>query len=204
MAIRHLSSLKGNKSVDITVISMARCLAAYLCYLYSRKSKTIFSEHLLRIPFIEVSQAYKWDYECEFRLKDDPEHENGSYKKIDHVIAYNKQVVAIEAKFRRKENNTIVDLKKEIDKLEVLFTNDPRIKPFEKKYAYIFVASEQSVFDSLKYKGIGKTNDISEKELREKYDKKRNIFKLMDAFVTSSRIGRNGYCVKAIKVMGIA
>ena len=201
MAIRHLSSLKGNKSVDITVISMARCLAAYLCYLYSRKSKTIFSEHLLRIPFIEVSQAYKWDYECEFRLKYDPDYEKGSYKKIDHVIAYNKQVVAIEAKFRRKESSPIVDLNAEINKVKNLFIHDPRIKPFEKKYAYIFVASEQSVFDSLKYKGIGKTNDINEKELWEKYDNKRNILQLLDAFVTSSQIGRNGYYVKAIKVM---
>jgi len=202
MTIRHLSSLKGHKPVDITIISMARCLSAYLCYLYSRKSKTIFSEHLLRIPFIEVAQAYHWDYECEFRLKNDPDHKRGAYKKIDHVIAYNKQVVAIEAKFRwKKENDLKVDLRNDMDKMKNIFMYDHRIKHFQKKYGYIFIASEESIFKALKYAGIKNTNNIIEKDVIERYGKKRNILKQWDAFVTSSKVGRNGYCVKAIKVL---
>ena len=201
MKIRYHTALKGFKPVDMTVISMARGLSAYLCYLYARRSKTIFSEYLLRVPFIEIAQAYQWDFESEFKLYHDPTHpKKGSYKKIDYVIAYNKQVVAIETKFRGDKGDLRVDIKGDFNKLNNIFKEDPRIEPFEKKSAYIFIAASKYIFKSLRLKGIPETNDIDENRLQKEYRRKRNILKPWDSFITSNKIGLKEYCVKAIKV----
>jgi hypothetical protein len=199
MKIKHRSALKGVKSVDLILISVARAFATYLCYMSLRKSETAFFESLFRVPFIEVAQAYNWEYECEFKLQRLSSAKKGALKKIDYGLGYNTQIVGIETKFVKKMHGLTVDLKKDINKLQKLFPKDPRVKPFSRRYAFIVVVAPGDIFKSLKLKGIPEVNEIDEDRLKD-FGKKKNIFTSWDSFVTSSRVGKKEYYVRTVKI----
>ncbi len=197
MEIKHHSDRKGFKSVDLTMIALARGYATYLCYMSLRKSETAFYEHLLRSPFIELAQARQWEYECEFNLAP-----SDARKRIDYVLAYNKQIIGIEAKYRRyKSKDLTIDLKNDLEKLVEIFPELPRVRPFQNKYMFIVVAAPKPIFNDLKLKKLPKKHivEIDEKSLKE-FGNKKNIFNQWDHFVTSSRVGKKEFCVRIIKV----
>ena len=68
MSIIHKTAMKGHKSVDTTMIAMARCMASFICYMRARKSDSIISEYTLRTPIMEIAQTYQWTHQAEFRL----------------------------------------------------------------------------------------------------------------------------------------
>ena len=196
---------KGYKSTDLTMVALARGIACYMGYLHSKKLRTTFSEHILITPFIEIAQAYKWDYECEFRLKDDPEHtRGGAFKKIDYTLAYNQQVVGIEAKFpsgRGEIGKAIsLDLSSDIKKLKNLFTLDKRIYDFPHKSGYLLIVAKHDVFKKLKFEGVKIKRVITEKLLISEYAYKRNILKPHEAFQTQASVGNISYIVRMVKV----
>jgi hypothetical protein len=197
--ILQRSKYRGHKSEDLLIVSICRGIACYLKYLDIKGSNTVFYEALLRLPISEIVAARSWSYTCEYKLKEDPDHERGSYKKIDFVLTYYKQIIGIEMKFERNKNGETqtIDLSHDVAKLTGPFLIDSQINRFDKKYAFIIIVAEESVYKTLKYKGVIIDNEINDSDT---ISKKRKVFKDNESFKTSAKVGPKSIIVEAIKI----
>jgi hypothetical protein len=79
--IQYETPLKAHKSIDLTMIKLARRITYSLGYLHAKTHGTTFLELIIRTPFMEIAQARKWECEYEFRLPNDPSHKKAALKK---------------------------------------------------------------------------------------------------------------------------
>lgn len=202
MSIIHKNSIKGHKSVDTTMIAMARCMASFVCYMRARKSDSIISEYSLRTPIMEIAQTYQWNHQAEFRLTKNSANKKGAKKKIDHVFAYNDQVIAIEIKFP-KRNNLNFNIDKDIKKITKQFPKENNILPFPYKYGFIIVLYEERFAKKILYPNIDVKTTFEDKDMcsEKKMYKKKNILNVNDKFITECKMGNTCYCVNIIKVL---
>lgn len=201
MSIIHKSAIKGFKSVDTYMIAMARCIATYLCYLHARKGKTIFYEHLLRVPIIEIAQSYKWDYKAEYVLRGKVP-KRGAHKKIDYAFAYNNQVVGLEIKFPSAKNLTL-KMQEDVKKLKDLFTAQEAIAQFPHKYGYVMVVYDEKIQDKIKGNRGWRVTPLKDEDVtRGKFYRKRNILSVNGrTFETACTVGNCCYCVNVQKIL---
>jgi len=184
------------------MIAMARCMASFVCYMRARKSDSIISEYSLRTPIMEIAQTYQWNHQAEFRLTKNSANKKGAKKKIDHVFAYNDQVIAIEIKFP-KRNNLNFNIDKDIKKITKQFPKENNIVPFRKKYGFIIVVYEKSLSKQIHCPNLPVKAQYSDKDMLStgKIYKKKNIIAVNEKFTTKCKMGNTRYCVDIFKVL---
>lgn len=193
------SKYRGHKAEDLLIINIARGIACYMHYYDIKGSSTISYEALLRLPVSEIAGAKGWSYLCEYKLKNDPDHKEGAFKKVDFVLNYYDQVIGIELKHLKwkGQGTQSLDLGYDIKKLKDIFMKDAGIEIFSKKYAFLIIFAEESVFNNTQLKGIQITRTLTESDI---LDKKRNILCENEAFKTQVTVGKKGLIVVAIKI----
>lgn len=190
----------GTKVVDGAAIDIARLCCVHSAYLSSKKQSGILKESILRIPVIEHAQSSSWDHEFEFKLENAPKKgTSGAYKKIDVVLAYWNQVIAIEYKFPNENNLNYNDLSNDLEKITKWFPEHKRIAPFPKKYGFIMIVADSSTYGKFNPIGLEEGDIRDETWLKEQTA--RNHFKINDGFETRCELGSNAYYAKIIKVL---
>lgn len=202
MSIIHKNSIKGHKSVDTTMIAMARCIASFVCYMRARKSDSIISEYSLRTPIMEIAQTYQWNHQAEFRLTKNSSSKKGAKKKIDHVFAYNNQVIAIELKFP-KRNNLNFNIDKDIKKITQQFPQEDNILLFPCKYGFVIVVYEECLSKQIHCPNLPVKAQYSDEDMLStgRIYKKKNIITVNEKFTTKCNMGNTCYCVDIFKVL---
>ena len=201
MSIQHTTSM-GDKAIDVAAINIARLCCAYIGYLHAKKQSDIFSETLLRVPMIEYAQSRHFQFSSEFRLNHIPRPKKGggSYKKIDVVMAYNKQALSIEYKFPNLKNNGYKNLINDVRKIIQHFTTHPDILPFTKHYGFIMIIASADAFSRYKPEGVDIAQIRDEAWLKTQ-GAARNLFDVGDAFKTEVKVGSAHYVAQMIKVL---
>jgi len=121
---------KGHKPEFLTVAKIAGALAGEILLAdYTGKSKIVY-EHYFRQTVVEVANSRGFQILPEYPLKKES-NTVGARKRIDYVLSYANQQIAIEIKVV-KGGNSIPDLKEDIEKLKKLTSQT--LKDDEKRF----------------------------------------------------------------------
>lgn len=190
---------RGHKQPDVFIRALCRNIAINMCAIHLIKRSTIAYESLLRSYCVEVAQAYNWAFQCEVKLPRREGIERGAFPKIDFVLYYYRQVIAVELKHLRATARTI-DINSDIEKLCCLEGLLYEQNLSYKYSAYVVISNSDRYVPQI-VSCLENNSTFAEIEDCANNNKHRLLHKENDRFVTTAKCGNVSYACRAIKVV---